>query len=239
MIKFGILKSQVENVLLESYKNDTFKKEVQNFKKLVLENKNINKIFYLYDDLTSNKGLNESIVNEYITECISIYENTINKITPSDIDKLKKWVGNNKTENIYESVDNLFSKDVLMIESRIQSKKVISETLKVSPKQIQENVNIPLGSMVNIANKTINTFIENLEESDKKELKTLLSTDDEELKLKYDSIKETIITKLTKMKGDELDVSTNNTINETIDRVVSEKYDKLNYVKLKTLNENL
>jgi hypothetical protein len=41
------------------------------------------------------------------------------------------------------------------------------------------------------------------------------------------------------MKGDELDVSTNNTINETIDRVVSEKYDKLNYVKLKTLNENL
>jgi hypothetical protein len=93
--------------------------------------------------------------------------------------------------------------------------------------------------MVNIANKTINTFIENLEESDKKELKTLLSTDDEELKLKYDSIKETIITKLTKMKGDELDVSTNNTINETIDRVVSEKYDKLNYVKLKTLNENL
>jgi DNA replicative helicase MCM subunit Mcm2 (Cdc46/Mcm family) len=168
MIKFGILKSQVENVLLESYKNDTFKKEVQNFKKLVLENKNINKIFYLYDDLTSNKGLNESIVNEYITECISIYENTINKITPSDIDKLKKWVGNNKTENIYESVDNLFSKDVLMIESRIQSKKVISETLKVSPKQIQENVNIPLGSMVNIANKTINTFIENLEESDKK-----------------------------------------------------------------------
>ena len=93
MIKFGILKSKVENVLLESYKNDTFKTEIQNFKKLVLENKNINKIFFLYDDLSSDKGLNESVINDYINECVTIYENTINKIKQSDIDNLKKMGG--------------------------------------------------------------------------------------------------------------------------------------------------
>ena len=188
MIKFGILKSKVENVLLESYKNDTFKTEIQNFKKLVLENKNINKIFFLYDDLSSDKGLNESVINDYINECVTIYENTINKIKQSDIDNLKKWVGNTKAENIYGSIDNLFSTDILTIESRINSKKLISESLKKQPKKVQETVNVPLTSMVNIANKTISTYIQNLEESDRKELTDLLTTSDEELKTSYETV---------------------------------------------------
>ena len=239
MIKFGILKSKVENVLLESYKNDTFKTEIQNFKKLVLENKNINKIFFLYDDLSSDKGLNESVINDYINECITIYENTINKIKQSDIDNLKKWVGNTKAENIYESIDNLFSTDILTIESRINSKKLISESLKKQPKKVQETVNVPLTSMVNIANKTISTYIQNLEESDRKELTDLLTTSDEELKTSYETIKENVISKLTQMKLNESDSTTKETINETISKVSSEKYDKLTYFKLKSLNENL
>ena len=239
MIKFGILKSKVENVLLESYKNDTFKTEIQNFKKLVLENKNINKIFFLYDDLSSDKGLNESVINDYINECVTIYENTINKIKQSDIDNLKKWVGNTKTENVYESIDNLFSTDILTIESRINSKKLISESLKKQPKKVQETVNVPLTSMVNIANKTISTYIQNLEESDRKELTDLLTTSDEELKTSYDTIKENVISKLTQMKLNESDSTTKETINETISKVSSEKYDKLTYFKLKSLNENL
>ena len=239
MIKFGILKSKVENVLLESYKNDTFKTEIQNFKKLVLENKNINKIFFLYDDLSSDKGLNESVINDYINECVTIYENTINKIKQSDIDNLKKWVGNTKAENIYESIDNLFSTDILTIESRINSKKLISESLKKQPKKVQETVNVPLTSMVNIANKTISTYIQNLEESDRKELTDLLTTSDEELKTSYETIKENVISKLTQMKLNESDSTTKETINETISKVSSEKYDKLTYFKLKSLNENL
>ena len=239
MIKFGILKSKVENVLLESYKNDTFKTEIQNFKKLVLENKNINKIFFLYDDLSSDKGLNESVINDYINECVTIYENTINKIKQSDIDNLKKWVGNTKAENIYESIDNLFSTDILTIESRINSKKLISESLKKQPKKVQETVNVPLTSMVNIANKTISTYIQNLEESDRKELTDLLTTSDEELQTSYETIKENFISKLTQMKLNESDSTTKETINETISKVSSEKYDKLTYFKLKSLNENL
>jgi hypothetical protein len=62
------------------------------FKKLVLENKNIGKLFYLYDELNSNKGMKDSIVSDYINECITIYENTINKISKSQLDNLKHWV---------------------------------------------------------------------------------------------------------------------------------------------------
>ena len=118
MTKFGILKSKIENVLLESYNNGTFKQEIKNFKKLVLENKNISKIFYMYDELNSPKALSESYVSDYINECITIYENTVNKISTSEIKKLNEWVKDSKSNDSYDNIDKLFSRDVLTIESR-------------------------------------------------------------------------------------------------------------------------
>jgi len=108
MIKFGNIKSKIEEKLLESYSNNTFKSEMKTFKSLVLGNKNISKLFYLYDEMSSNKGLNESLVNDYIYECITVYENTVNKIDESTISKLKSWVSNVKCDNKYENIDNLF-----------------------------------------------------------------------------------------------------------------------------------
>lgn len=239
MTNFGIIKSKIEDVLLESYKNDTFKEEFKKFKKLVLENKKIRKLFYLYDDLSSNKGLAESIVDDYVNECITIYENTVNKIQDSDITPLKLWVKNSKVVNQYNNIDNLFSRDILTIESRITSKKLISETIKKLPTKKTDTVQIPLTSMVNIANKTISNFIESLSESDKKELTKFLSEDDVTLNQKFDNVKESVVNKLTEMKNNNKDKSTQIRIDETLDKVISEKYDKLTYFKLKSLNENL
>ena len=132
-MKFGILKSKIENVLLESYKKNTFKDELKTFKKLVIENKNVAKIFYLYDELSSPKGLNESYVNEFINESVKLYEKSISKITKSELKELNEWVKNSTVENSYSKIDDLFTSDVLTIESRIKSKKLISETLRKLP----------------------------------------------------------------------------------------------------------
>jgi len=238
MIKFGILKSKIEKVLLESYSNDTFKDELKNFKKLVLENKNISKIFYLYDELSSKKGLNENTVNDYIHECITMYENTINKIKSSELNNLKTWVGNVKSENLYETVDGLFSTDVLTIESKIKSKKLIKESLMV-PKPInKEIIQLPLTTMVSVANKTISSYINGLNESEKKDLMKFLSTDDSVLKENFETIKGEVIVKLKTLQEGS-DIGTLNTITETIEKVESEKYDKLSYFKLKNLKETL
>jgi hypothetical protein len=238
MIKFGILKSKIEKVLLESYSNNTIKDELKKFKTNVLDNKNVSKLFYLYDELNSNKGLSESVVSDYINECTTIYENTINKIKPSEFQKIKSWVGNVKTNNNYENVDNLFSTDVLTIESRLQSRKVISESLKKNKPLEKEVVNLPLSTMVNVANKTITTFMEGLNESEKKELLSLLSEDDSKLKDNFDNIKNDVIVKLENLKENS-DESTLIRINETIQKVTSEKYDKLSYFKLKGLKDTL
>lgn len=238
MIKFGLLKSKIETKLLESYSNKTFKSEIKNFKKLVLENKNVSKLFYLYDELNSNKGLNESIVWDYINESIVIYENTINKIKPEDFRNIQSWVSDVKTENKYENIDNLFFVDVLNLESRILSKKVITENLKKPRVEKKESINLPISAMVNIANKTISTFVEGLNESEKKELLEFFSSDDTQLKESFDQIKGDVITKLESLK-ENTDSLTLIKINETIEKVTSESYNKLTYFKLKNLKESL
>lgn len=238
-MKFGIIKSKIEKVLLESYSNNTFKDEVKTFNYLVLDNKNLSKLYYLYDELNSNKGLNESVAKDYINESIKIYENTLNKITESDLRKLNIWLSDVKCENIYENIDNIFNLDVLNIESNIEAKKVVTESLKRTPIKKQEPVNIPISTMVKVANKTISNYVENLNESEKQELTRLLKEDDKELKLKFQLVKESLLTKLENMKSSESDVTIQSRINETLTKVSSEKYDKLTYFKLKNLNENL
>ena len=240
-MKFGILKSKIENVLLESYKNNTFKDELKTFKKLVIENKNVAKIFYLYDELSSPKGLNESYVNEFINESVKLYEKSISKITKSELKELNEWVKNSTVENSYSNIDDLFTSDVLTIESRIKSKKLISETLRKLPitTTTTKSIELPLSTMVSVANKTIKNYIDGLNESDKKELISLLSEDDSTLTEKYNTLKENVVEKLNNMKESSDDNSVKSRIDETLSKVLSEKFDKLSYFKLKGLNENL
>lgn len=239
-MKFGILKTKIENVLLESYKDGSFKNELKTFKKLVLENKNINRLFYIYDDLSSNKGINKDIANDYINEMVTLYENTVNKIVPADLKKIKDWTNNSSVvENNYEIIDNLLSHGVLNLESKINSKKIISETITKKPLSEKEVVKVPLSTMVTMANKTISNYIESLSESEKKEFNQMLSVDDSELKPKYSQIKESVVEKLNVMFNQNHDQPTRKTITETIDKISNEKYDKLNYYKLKSLYDNL
>ena len=238
-MKFGILKSKIENVLLESYKNNTFKDELKIFKKLVIENKNFAKIFYLYDELNTPKGLNESYVNEFINESIKLYDKSISKITKTELKGLNEWVKNSTVENSYSKIDDLFTNDVLTIESRIKSKKIISESLRKLPIITTKSIDLPLSTMVSVANKTIKNYIDGLNESDKKELISLLSEDDSTLTEKYNSLKENVVEKLNNMKESSDDNSVKSRIDETLSKVLSEKFDKLSYFKLKGLNENL
>jgi hypothetical protein len=238
-MKFGILKSKIENVLLESYKNNTFKDELKTFKKLVIENKNVAKIFYLYDELNTPKGLNESYVNEFINESVKLYEKSISKITKEELKGLNEWVKNSTVENSYSNVDDLFTSDVLTIESRIKSKKLISESLRKLPVTTTKGIELPLSTMVSVANKTIKNYIDGLNESDKKELINLLSEDDSTLTEKYNTLKENVVEKLNNMKESSDDNSVKSRIDETLTKVLSEKFDKLSYFKLKGLNENL
>ena len=70
---FGELKSKIETYLTESYKSNKLKDSLFVFEQLVLKNKNISRIFFLYDELSDKKGLSESLANEFINESIVAY----------------------------------------------------------------------------------------------------------------------------------------------------------------------
>lgn len=239
-MKFGIIKSKIENVLLESYKNNTFKDEVKNFKKLVLENKNVSKLYYLYDELSSNKGLDKDIANDYVNECITIYENIINKLNQKDVNNLKQWLSKDTSKNIYENIDDLFNTDVLSIDKKIKSRKQITENLQKSPEVIKESViNIPIKSMVSIANKTMSNYISSLNEGEKNELISLLSESDDVLKEKYENEKSEVVGKLNKLVNEETDSQTKQRITETLEKITNDEYNKVNYYRLNKLNQNI
>lgn len=235
----GKIKSSVESILLESYKDKTFSDKLKFFKKLVLENKNISKIFLLYDELSTKKGMSNDMVDDYINECVRIYENTINKINPNDLNKLKKWVKGYESDNKYENIDNLFSTDVLTLESKISGRKLIRETLRSKPVTDKEVIHIPLSSSLNIANKTLSQFIETLTESDKREFRKIIDTPKTELQSQFNTLKEETISKLLILKENENDEETIEKISSTINKVENENFDLLSYYRMKNLSENL
>jgi hypothetical protein len=241
-MKIGILKSRVEKLLSESYSKGIFKEEIKNFNRNVLSNKNISKLFYLYDELSTNKGYEQKLAEDFVFESITMFENIINKTEKKDLDKLKKWVIGVNSNNQYLDIDNLFynSNDVLHLENKVRSKKVIVETLKKNTNDsIKETINLPLSTMVKIANKTIDDFISNLNESEKKELNTLLSQDETMLRENYQKLKDEAIVKLIVVSESESEEKVKTAINETIDNIKTKKFDRLEYFKLKNLVDHL
>jgi hypothetical protein len=236
---FGELKSKIETYLTESYKSNKLKDSLFVFEQLVLKNKNISRIFFLYDELSDKKGLSESLANEFINESIVAYENLHNKIKPTSIKDLKSWVGHVKCENNYKEIDNLFSSNILTLESKIKSKKIIKESLTSKRDEKKETIKVPLKTMVNIANKTVGNFISSLSESERKELGSLLNESKEVLQEKYNNQKEIVLNKLIDKKKAEVDSETINTIDQVIEKIQKESFSEIGYFKLKNLSEGL
>jgi heterodisulfide reductase subunit C len=146
-----------------------------------------------------------------------------------------------ESKNKYKSIDELVyvNGKTIDINDRIKNKKEIVSVLTQSKNQIKESVNIPLTSMVKIANQNINSYIENLEESDKKELMEIINEDTKSLKIKFETLKKDAAIKLNDLIEKETDSDVKSKITETVDRIKNEKFDQVTYFKLKQLVESL
>jgi hypothetical protein len=230
---FGTIKSLIEKNLLESYKNETeFKKSLREFKHNVLSNKAMSKAYAIYDQLSSPQGLSEQDAKDFIEEGISL----LNKILPS----IKLPISlSEKTENNYTEIDTLvYSQGVNLLE-RVSAKKNILKVIMSTKESIKESIHIPISSMVSIANQTVNNYILSLDENSKKEFFQIVSEDVKTLETKFETIKESAISKLTALQNSEDSQDIKTKILETIDKVKSEKFDQLNFLKLKNLEESI
>jgi hypothetical protein len=230
---FGKIKSIIERNLLESYKDEKeFKKSLREFKHNVLNDKSISKAYALYDQLSTPQGLSESDAKEFLEEGI----NLLGRILPSI--KLPKSL-EESVDNKYSDIDTLVYANKLNLHERIQSKKNIISILRSDSKSVNESINIPIKSMVNIANQTLRTYIETLDENTKKEFFQLISEDSKSLETKFETLKESTINKLQSILENEKEFELKTKISETIDRLKTEKFDQVNFLKLKTLEGSI
>lgn len=230
---FGNLKSIIEKNLLESYNDEKdFKKSLREFKHNVLNNKSMSRAYALYDQLSSPQGLTEQDSKEFLDEGISL----LHKILPTI--KLPKSLSET-TQNNYSDLDTLIYTTKLDLHERINAKKNIIKVLCGKKPVVKESINIPIKSMVSIANQTLRGYIDNLDENSKKEFFKLISEDSKTLEDKFEVLKESTITKLKDIleKEEELDIKTK--LSETINKLENEKFDQINFLRLKNLEESI
>lgn len=230
---FGAVKSLIEKNLLESYKNEKeFKKTLREFKHNVLSNKSMSKAYTIYDQLSTPQGLSEQDAKYFIEEGIAI----LNKVLPTV--KLPSNVSE-KTENNYSDIDTLVYTQRINLVERVNAKKNLIKILTSDKESVKESVNIPISSMVAVANQTIRNYIETLDESSKKEFIQIVSEDTKVLENKFETIRESAISKLNSILEKEEAQEMKTRISETIDKIKLEKFDQLNFLKLKNLEESI
>ena len=230
---FGTIKSIIENNLLESYKNEKeFKKTLREFKHNVLNNKSMSKAYTLYDQLSTPQGLTESDAKEFLEEGISLLQRVLPSI------KLPRTVSES-VKNSYGDIDTLVYTQKMSLSERIKSKKNIVTILTSKPQSIKESINIPVKSMVNIANQTLRNYLDTLDENSKKEFIQIVSEDTKILEEKFEVIREKAINKLQTIMENENESEIKSRISETITKLKDEKFDQMNFLRLKNLEESI
>jgi hypothetical protein len=230
---FGQIKTAIENHLIESYKSEKeFKKSINEFKSNILNNKSISKLYSVYDQLSTNQGLNEGDAKDFLEEGLSV----INRILPTvKLPKLAKETTNNN----YKNIDTLVYTNNLNLSERVNAKKEIIQILKSEKESLKESIKLPVSSMVKIANQTLENYITNMDEDSKKVFMNVVKTDSKNLKEDYQNLKESTIDKLKTILTNESEQELKSKIQETIEKIQTQDFNQMNYVKLVSLEKNL
>lgn len=232
---FGLLKSIVENSLIESYKDEKlFKKSLLEFKQNILNNKDISKVYSLYDELSSHKGFSEQDARDFVSEGIQMIQQILPQI------KLPKLMSETKVQNRYQDIDDLvYMSKKIDLNERLNLKKKLYKNLSESVSLTKEPINIPLSSMVRVANQTVQNYIESLDEKTRKEFFEIIKEDSDSLETKFNSLKEKTIEKLSPVLEKETDSETKEKIQETINKIQNDKFSQINFLRLKKLEESI
>jgi hypothetical protein len=242
MNTFGAIKTKIEKASVDLYGKKNFKKFIKDFNSIILENKDISEIYYIYDELYASKGIDSSIVDDYINESIE-YSQILIENNPKYINNISEWISSivKENKNNYKDLDNIiYSKSIKDLESNLNSKKNIKTILMSKEnKDVKESVNLPLSSMLKIANDSLNREFSNINESDMKYLKDIISLTDSEIITEMKSLKENVISNLNKSINESTESELKVTISDTIKKINESKSDHYNLYKLRMLNKNL
>lgn len=242
MNTFGTIKTKIEKASIGLYGKPEFKTYISQLKTMVLENKDLSELYYIYDDLSKKKGLSNDIATDYINESIE-YSQILIENNKSSLKNVDEWISSivKNSVNNYKDIDvTIYNKSIKNLETVLESKKRIINTIISEDKlEIKESINLPLNTMLRVANDRLNKELSNISESEKKELIELSSLSDSDIKLEINTLKENVISNLKTSLNEAKENGLKDTIENTIKKISESKYDKYNLYKLRKLNQGL
>jgi hypothetical protein len=243
-MKFGKLKCKILSVLSEEYRNNN-KENIGKILKLIKEDKNFKELYLFYEDFEKlsikepKQYLNnlKDVLSEKF-ELITETSNKIEKLLPKDIEY--------EYNSIYEGLDLLSIKfDLNNIVKKHESVDLLENHLITDKEEIIEESN----NMYTKNEKLLKTILvnnfnilyeNNLDETEKKLFKEIISINESDLKVNFNLLKEDILKKLDNIIKENHDEILNEKIKEVKDEVLlNSKVNKLNYLKLKDLSNDI
>jgi hypothetical protein len=195
--------------------------------------------------LTENKGIPVDLVNDYINESVE-YSQILVENNNKELSRINSWINSidlhGDVKNIYETIDSvIYNNSIKNLENILESKKQISKTLSTPKKEvtIKESINLPLETMLKVANLKLNDEITNLSESEKNDIKEIVSLSKTELENRMENLKECIIENLKVKINESTESDLKNTIEKTVTKIQNSPVDFYNYYKLRQLQEGL
>ena len=242
MNTFGTIKTKIEKASIGLYGKPEFKIYMSQLKTMVLENKDLSELYYIYDDLSKKKGLSNDIATDYINESIE-YSQILIENNERSLKNVDEWISSivKKSVNNYKDIDvTIYNKSIKNLETVLESKKRIINTIISEDKvKIKESINLPLKTMLRVANDRLNKELSNINETERKELIELSSLSDKSIKLEIDTLKENVISNLKTSLNESKEKDLKDTIENTIKKISESKYDKYNLYQLRKLNQGL
>jgi hypothetical protein len=136
-------------------------------------------------------------------------------------------------------LDTLVYTKNLNISERVSAKNNLISNLTKSPNSLKESINLPLTSMVSVANQTLKNYIETMDESTKKDFFKVIKSDQNDLEKEFGTIKESAINKLQTILEGENEFELKTKISETIDRLKNEEFNQMNFVRISSLEKSI
>lgn len=234
-MRFGVIKTLIENKLIESFIDKRLSTDLSYFQNKILSDKSFSKHMIAYDTLSENKSLDPETANYLINDVLVDLKES--KISDETFNRIVRWTSNVVKENRYSQIDDLIYGDVLHPEKKSIARKNIVESLGKNPIIKESKSTVPIKSMLKIANSTVNKKLENLSESDREKIIKIMKSD-EEAKLEFNKLKESTINKLDNLIS-ESDDELKNTLTETKNKLSNSEYSRKELIKLMNLSEGL
>ena len=244
MNKFGVIKTKLLNKLTESYTNEN-KGEIKNILTTIKENKNFKEMYLFYEEIENKYIDDKETAKLYVEGVVNILKQQMDDLTTfcTSLNKMINVESINENE-IYNSLDILIEKDSLSnIEKKVNAKKKLVNhlTTKKEIKESKDSTLIPNENLLNaVLTNNFNALYSNtLSESQKEELKNILSIPYDEIITKTTELKESIVSQVSTLLSESNDTDLSTKLNAVKDEVTQMSPSRYNYYRLNELKNGL